>query len=64
MSHILLTYGLALFFSIIFEAPILGIESLLLKKATAPKIDKTTTTSSLSVESQGSAETTTTNSNA
>ncbi|KAL0272824.1 UNVERIFIED_CONTAM: hypothetical protein PYX00_005652 [Menopon gallinae] len=64
MSHIVLTYGLALFFSTVFEAPILSLESVLLKKATnTQKKKETTDGSTLSVESHSSAETTTTNSN-
>lgn len=37
ISHIVITYALALMFSLIFEAPILGIENLLLKNASKGK---------------------------
>ncbi|KAK6637531.1 hypothetical protein RUM44_007953 [Polyplax serrata] len=61
MSHIMLTYALALLFSILFEAPILSIESILLKKATHTT-SKPMGSSTVSVESQSSVETTTSNS--
>lgn len=63
-SHIFLTYALALLFSVLFEAPILSVESILLKKATNQGAKKPMGSSTVSVESQSSAETTTSNSGA